>query len=260
MTKKVMNAKIPRACPRGPQRRAYTPAHTTARNASVARERVRRAARSPAPAPGNRRAGSSAVVSAWPRTVASVTVKSASSAARPPVMAAGERVPGEPGDGHGEADAEDGPGRVAQPQPPRVRSHEHPLQHRLALPTVSWHEKGAAGSAAPSTGFMTASEPHPAQLMAICLCHWHSPAPFWCAIGTPMDDAGPDRPTHLAQARSRMLPGGRPGLPPRPMRRAAREDAVPVTAASLLHTVRADAVERAPLRPPPKAKTAQRDR
>lgn len=133
------------------------------------------------------------MVSAWSLTLASVTVKSASSAARPCGDGRGERVRGEAREGHGEADPEDGPGRVAQPQPSRVRSHQHPLQHRLALPTKSWHEKGAAGSAAPSTGFMTASEPHPAQLMAIHLCHWHSPQAFRCAMGTPMDDAGPGR-------------------------------------------------------------------
>lgn len=175
----------------------------------------------------------------------------------------GKRVRGEAREGHGEADTDDGPGRVAQPQPSRVRSHQHPLQHRLALPTMSWHEKGAAGSAAPSTGFMTASEHHLAQVGPSSLGHWHSLLPFRCAMGTPMDHAGPDCLSRLARAWSPMQPGGagRPG--PCRDRRGERiaKTAVPVTAADLPPAVRGDAVEPGPdTRAPPKAKTTQRDR
>lgn len=82
VTKNIMKPKIPRACPRGPKRRAYTPANTTARKAAsrasgtpcraVARART-----------GNPATGSRAVVRRWARTSASRTVKRARRAASP---------------------------------------------------------------------------------------------------------------------------------------------------------------------------------
>jgi hypothetical protein len=90
--KKVMNAKMPSACPRGPQRRAYTPQKITAsqvasRSVGIACSVVARAST------GKPTTGSRAVVTAWPRTVGSPTVNSASSAARPPVIEAGSESP-----------------------------------------------------------------------------------------------------------------------------------------------------------------------
>ncbi len=41
----------------------------------------------------------------------------------------GEGVSREPAHHDGEPDAEDGPRGETQPRPPRVRRHEHPLQH-----------------------------------------------------------------------------------------------------------------------------------
>ncbi len=90
-----MKANTPSECPRGPHRRAYTPAPTTARNARS------RATGTPCSAAasvstGRPTTGRSAVVTACPRTVGSVTVNSASRAARPPVMAAASECPAAP--------------------------------------------------------------------------------------------------------------------------------------------------------------------
>lgn len=87
VTKNIMNAKIPSACPRGPQRLAYTPQKTTASQAA-ARAGGWSCSRVASASTGNPATGSSAVVTAWRRTVASPTVKSARRAASPPVMEA----------------------------------------------------------------------------------------------------------------------------------------------------------------------------
>lgn len=90
--KNIMKAKIPSAWPRGPQRRAYTPAKITASQQASRGSGVPCSAAARA-STGKPTAGSSAVVVAWARTVASPTVNRASSEARPAVIDAGRESP-----------------------------------------------------------------------------------------------------------------------------------------------------------------------
>lgn len=227
--KNAMNAKIPRAWPRGPQRRAYTPAHTTARNA-----RSRAGGWScntvASASTGKPTRGSSEVVSAWSLTLASVTVKSASSAARPPATAAG-------------SECEARPEKVtARPIPKTarvaLRSRSRPgsgatnirfstawLSPLCPGMTVSRHEKGAAGvrsaidwvhdSIRTPSG---SSHPDPAVPLAQPVAHsvCHGDTNGRRRAGPP--HAAPPGVVPETSGRRR-----RAGPPPRPMRRATRE-------------------------------------
>ena len=147
-----MKAKMPSAWPRGPHRRAYTPSADHGEEGQVARERPvveqdrQREDGQPA-------AGSSAVVTAWPRTVGVGDGEQGEQRGEPAGDGHGQRLPGRPGDGRRQPDAEHGPGRAAQPQPApgpgrrtswSVRRAERTRPRRLPCSSPGPHRSSSA--------------------------------------------------------------------------------------------------------------------
>ena len=133
-TKKVMNAKTPRLCPRGPQRRAYTPAPTTARKVELAGHRtvvqLGRGGEDRQTDGGQQRGGDGLPAHRGVGDREQGEQRGEAAGDGP-----GEREPGQTADGDREPDAEHGPRGETQPCAPRVRRHEHPLQHCCPAPT-----------------------------------------------------------------------------------------------------------------------------
>ncbi len=183
-----MKANTPSECPRGPHRRAYTPAPTTARNAR-SRARGTSCSRAASASAGRPTTGSNRVVTACPRTVGSATVNRASNAARPPVIAATSECPTAPHN----ATASPTPTTARVANRSRIRPGSgatNALFSKLPRPfrtQVPRHEKGAAETRSAIDASISAPGRPTAQQRPKILSQWSSHGGYGTATGGPMD-------------------------------------------------------------------------